>query len=301
MNSTDAEQQKSDEHHGDGGAGGTRSPEHGPQQAFAAFEQQRALTVSLMEQVCDPKNLLRAYRRVRSNKGKPGVDGMTVHELQDWLRENNEALVASLLDGTCQSQPVRGVQIEKSGGGKRQPGIPAVVDRMVQQAILQVPDPIFDPTFSDSSFGFRSGRSPHMALEQGRKYVAQEGRGFVVDLDPEKFFDKVNHDILMSRIARRIGDKRLLRIIRRFLRAGLMQDGVCVVRDEGTPQGGPLSPLLANLLPDDLDRLLESRGHCFCRYADDSNIYVRSLAAGAARDGIGDTVSGRETQAPGEP
>jgi RNA-directed DNA polymerase len=280
MNSTDAEQQKSDEHHGDGGAGGTRSPEHGPQQAFAAFEQQRALTVSLMEQVCDPKNLLRAYRRVRSNKGKPGVDGMTVHELQDWLRENNEALVASLLDGTCQSQPVRGVQIEKSGGGKRQPGIPAVVDRMVQQAILQVPDPIFDPTFSDSSFGFRSGRSPHMALEQGRKYVAQEGRGFVVDLDPEKFFDKVNHDILMSRIARRIGDKRLLRIIRRFLRAGLMQDGVCVVRDEGTPQGGPLSPLLANLLLDDLDRLLESRGHCFCRYADDCNICVRSLAAG---------------------
>ena len=280
MNSTDAEQQKSDEHHGDGGAGGTRSPEHGPQQAFAAFEQQRALRVSLMEQVCDPKNLLRAYRRVRSNKGKPGVDGMTVHELQDWLRENNEALVASLLDGTCQSQPVRGVQIEKSGGGKRQPGIPVVVDRMVQQAILQVPDPIFDPTFSDSSFGFRSGRSPHMALEQGRKYVAQEGRGFVVDLDPEKFFDKVNHDILMSRIARRIGDKRLLRIIRRFLRAGLMQDGVCVVRDEGTPQGGPLSPLLANLLLDDLDRLLESRGHCFCRYADDCNICVRSLAAG---------------------
>ena len=280
MNSTDAEQQKSDEHHGDGGAGGTRSPEHGPQQAFAAFEQQRALRVSLMEQVCDPKNLLRAYRRVRSNKGKPGVDGMTVHELQDWLRENNEALVASLLDGTCQSQPVRGVQIEKSGGGKHRPGIPAVVDRMVQQAILQVPDPIFDPTFSDSSFGFRSGRSPHMALEQGRKYVAQEGRGFVVDLDPEKFFDKVNHDILMSRIARRIGDKRLLRIIRRFLRAGLMQDGVCVVRDEGTPQGGPLSPLLANLLLDDLDRLLESRGHCFCRYADDCNICVRSLAAG---------------------
>ena len=215
MNSTDAEQQKSDEHHGDGGAGGTRSPEHGPQQAFAAFEQQRALTVSLMEQVCDPKNLLRAYRRVRSNKGKPGVDGMTVHELQDWLRENNEALVASLLDGTCQSQPVRGVQIRKSGGGKRQLGIPVVLDRMVQQAILQVLDPIFDPTFSNSGFGFRSGRSPHMALEQGRKYVAQEGRGFVVDLDPEKFFDKVNHDILMSRIARRIGDKRLLRIIRR--------------------------------------------------------------------------------------
>jgi RNA-directed DNA polymerase len=203
--------------------------------------------------------------------------------------ENNEALVASLPDGTYQSQPVRGVQIEKSGGGKRQLGIPVVVDRMVQQAILQVLDPIFDPTFSNSSFGFRSGRSlesplgvraPHRALEQGRKYVAQEGRGFVVDLDLEKFFDKVNHDILMSRIARRIGDKRLLRIIRRFLRAGLMQDGVCVVRDEGTPQGGPLSPLLAYLLLDDLDQLLESRGHRFCRYADDCNIYVRSRAAG---------------------
>jgi RNA-directed DNA polymerase len=268
MNSTDAERQKGDEHHGDEGAGGTRSPEHGSQQAFAAFEQTggnklgpsypdksgfssalmvKALTANLMEQVCDPKNLRRAYRRVRSNKGKPGVDGMTVHELHDWLRENNEALVASLLDGTYLSQPVRGVQIEKSGGGKRQLGIPVVVDRMVQQAILQVLDPIFDPTFSNSSFGFRSGRSlesplgvraPHMALEQGRKYVAQEGRGFVVDLDLEKFFDKVNHDILMSRIARRIGDKRLLRIIRRFLRAGLMQDGVCVVRDEGTPDRG---------------------------------------------------------------
>ena len=159
MDSMDAEQQKGDERHGDGGAGGTRSPEHGPQQAFTAFERQRALTVNLMEQVCDPKNLLRAYRRVRSNKGKPGVDGMTVHELADWLRENSAALTASLLDGTYLSQPVRGVQIRKSGGGKRQLGIPAVVDRMVQQAILQVLDPIFDPTFSNSGFGFRSGRS----------------------------------------------------------------------------------------------------------------------------------------------
>jgi RNA-directed DNA polymerase len=146
--------------------------------------------------------------------------------------------------------------------------------------ILQVLEPIFDPTFSNSSYGFRPNRSPHMALEQARKYVAQEGREFVVDLDLEKFFDRVNHDILMSRIARRIGDKRLLGIIRRFLQAGLMQDGVCVAREEGTPQGGPLSPLLANLLLDDLDQLLESRGHHFCRYADDCNIYVRSLAAG---------------------
>jgi len=275
-----AEQQKGEQHHGDAGADGTRFPEHGRQQAFAAFDQQRALTVNLMEQVCDPKNLLRAYRRVRSNKGKPGVDGMTVHELADWLRENNAALTASLLDGTYRPRPVRGVSIPKPGGGQRQLGIPVVVDRLVQQMILQVLDPIFDPTFSNSSYGFRPGRSPHMALEQARKYVAQEGREFVVDLDLEKFFDRVNHDILMSRIARRIGDKRLLLIIRRFLQAGLMQDGVCVTRDEGTPQGGPLSPLLANLLLDDLDQLLESRGHRFCRYADDCNIYVRSLAAG---------------------
>jgi RNA-directed DNA polymerase len=155
-----------------------------------------------------------------------------------------------------------------------------VVDRLVQQAIPQVLDPLFDPTFSNSSYGFRPGRSAHMALEQARKYVAQEGREFVVDLDLEKFFDRVNHDILLSRIARGIGDKRLLLIIRRFLQAGMLQNGVCVAREEGTPQGGPLSPLLANLLLDDLDQLLESRGHRFCRYADDCNIYVKSLAAG---------------------
>jgi len=275
-----AEQQKGEQHHGDTEADRTRFLEHGRQQAFAAFDQQRALTVSLMEQVCDPKNLLRAYRRVRSNNGKPGMDGMTVNELADWLRENTAALTASLLDGTYRPQPVRGVSIPKPGGGQRQLGIPVVVDRLVQQAILQVLDPIFDPTFSNSSYGFRPGRSPHMALEQARKYVAQEGREFVVDLDLEKFFDRVNHDILMSRIARRIGDKRLLLIIRRFLQAGMMQDEVCVARDEGTPQCGPLSPLLANLLLDDLDQLLDSRGHRFCRYADDCNIYVRSLAAG---------------------
>jgi RNA-directed DNA polymerase len=233
-----------------------------------------------MEQVCDPQNLLRAYRRVRSNKGKPGVDGMTVHELADWLRGNNAALTASLLDGTYRPQPVRGVQIPKPGGGQRQLGIPVVVDRLVQQMILQVLEPIFDPTFSNSSYGFRPNRSAHMALEQARKYVAQEGREFVVDLDLEKFFDRVSHDILMSRLARRIGDKRLLGMIRRFLQAGLMQDGVCVARQEGTPQGGPLSPLLANLLLDDPDQLLASREHRFCRYADDRNIYVRSLAAG---------------------
>jgi RNA-directed DNA polymerase len=274
------EQPNSAQHHGEHAAGGTGQPSPGSRQSFTAFDSQRALTVNLMEQVCDPKNLLRAYRRVRSNKGKPGVNGMTVHELADWLRTNSAALTASLLEGTYRPQPVRGVQIPKPGGGQRQLGIPVVVDRLVQQMILQVLDPILDPTFSNSSYGFRPGRSPHMALEQARQYVNREGREFVVDLDLEKFFDRVNHDILMSRIARRIGDKHLLRIIRRFLQAGLMQDGVCVTRDAGTPQGGPLSPLLANLLLDDLDQLLDSRGHRFCRYADDCNIYVRSLAAG---------------------
>lgn len=275
-----AEPQKGPPHHGDSEPVGTQPPSHGQQQAFTAFDPSRALTVHLMEQVCDPQNLIRAYRRVRSNKGTPGVDRMSVHDLADWLRENRAALTASLLEGTYRPQPVRGVQIPKPGGGQRQLGIPTAVDRLVQQAILQVLNPIFDPTFSNSSYGFRPGRDPHMALQQARQYVAQEGREFVVDLDLEKFFDRVNHDILMSRLARRIGDKRLLRIIRRFLQAGLMQEGVCVARQEGTPQGGPLSPLLANLLLDDLDKLLENRGHCFCRYADDCNIYVRSLAAG---------------------
>jgi len=205
---------------------------------------------------------------------------MTVEELADWLRNHQETLTTSLLEGTYWPLPVRGAQFRKPDGGQRQLGIPVVVDRLVQQAILQVLNPIWDPTFSHSSYGFRPGRDAHMALEQARKYVAQEGREIVVDLDLEKFFDRVNHDILMSRIARRIGDKRLLRIIRRYLQADMMQDGVRVTRDEGTPQGGPLSPLLANLLLDDLDQELERRGHYFCRYADDCNIYVQSLTAG---------------------
>jgi RNA-directed DNA polymerase len=275
-----AEQQQVQPRQDRDGTGGTREAGTGSLQTLTASDLPRALATDLMEQICDPKNLTRAYRRVRSNKGKPGVDGMTVHELADWLREHHEALTASLRDETYRPEPVRGVQIPKPGGGQRQLGIPVVVDRLVQQAILQVLEPIFDPTFSDSSFGFRPGRSPHMALEQARQYVNWEGREIVVDLDLEKFFDRVNHDILMSRLARRIGDKRLLRLIRRFLQAGLMQDGVCVAREEGTPQGGPLSPLLANILLDDLDRELARRGHRFCRYADDCNIYVRSRAAG---------------------
>ncbi len=248
-------------------------------QTPTALEPARALTVSLMEEVTDRDNLNRAYRRVVSNKGSAGVDGLTVGDLKTWIATHKDTLIASLLDGTYQPHPVRGVQIPKPGGGMRQLGIPAVVDRLVQQAILQVLEKLLDPTFSASSFGFRPGRGAHDALAQASRYVA-EGRPIVVDLDLEKFFDRVNHDILMSRLARRIGDKRLLKIIRRFLEAGLMQDGVCVERHEGTPQGGPLSPLLANLLLDALDRELERRGHRFCRYADDCNIYVRSQAAG---------------------
>ena len=193
-----AEPQKGPPHHGDDEVGGTQLPSHGQQQAFTAFDPSPALTVHLMEQVCDPQNLIRAYRRVRSNKGTPGVDRMSVHDLADWLRQNRAALTASLLEGTYRPQPVRGVQIPKPGGGQRQLGIPTAVDRLVQQAILQVLNPIFDPTFSNSSYGFRPGRDAHMALEQARQYVAQEGREFVVDLDLEKFLDRVPYCPLVT-------------------------------------------------------------------------------------------------------
>jgi len=265
--------------HDASGDGGTEAAACEELQAFTALDPARALTARLMEEVTDRDNLNRAYRRVKANKGAPGVDGMTVEELGDWLRRHKEQLLASLLDGSYQPQPVRGVEIPKPGGGVRQLGIPTVVDRLVQQALLQVLECLLDPTFSASSFGFRAGRGAHDALAQASRYVA-EGRTMVVDLDLEKFFDRVNHDLLMARLARRVADKRLLRIIRRFLEAGLMQQGVCVERHEGTPQGGPLSPLLANLLLDDLDKELERRGHRFCRYADDCNIYVGSRAAG---------------------
>jgi RNA-directed DNA polymerase len=265
--------------HGDPGEGGTGPEASEESQAPAALDPARALTERLLEEVCQPDNLNRAFRRVKANQGAPGVDGLTIDDLPAWIAVHKQEFLAALLDGSYRPQPVRGVQIPKPGGGVRQLGIPTVVDRLVQQAILQVLEPLLDPTFSASSYGFRPGRSAHQALAQAQKYVA-EGRVIVVDIDLEKFFDRVNHDILMARLARRIADKRLLRIVRRFLQAGLMQDGVCVERDEGTPQGGPLSPLLSNLLLDDLDKELERRGHCFCRYADDCNIYVQTKAAG---------------------
>jgi RNA-directed DNA polymerase len=248
-------------------------------QPLAAVDRTRALTQHLMEEVTSRDNLNRAYQRVKANKGAAGVDGLTIDDLPTWIKQHKQELIAKLLDGSYQPALVRGVEIPKPGGGVRQLGIPTVVDRLVQQAILQVLEPILDPTFSDYSYGFRPGKSAHQALEQAREYVAQ-GRTIVVDVDLEKFFDRVNHDSLMARLARRVEDKRLLKIIRRFLEAGMMQEGVCISRHEGTPQGGPLSPLLSNLLLDDLDRELKRRGHAFCRYADDCNIYVWSQAAG---------------------
>jgi RNA-directed DNA polymerase len=270
---------EADLRHDTTGEGGTGSGVIEESQASAALEPSRALTEHLMEEVCQRENLNLAYSRVMANKGAAGVDGMTVGQLLPWIVEHKHELLASLLDGSYEPQPVRGVEIPKPGGGMRQLGIPTVVDRLVQQAILQVLTPLVDPTFSSSSFGFRPGRGAHDALKQAQEYVAEE-RTIVVDVDLEKFFDRVNHDILMARLSRRIADKRLLRIVRRFLEAGLMRDGVCITRQEGTPQGGPLSPLLANLLLDDLDKELERRDHRFCRYADDCNIYVRSKAAG---------------------
>jgi len=237
------------------------------------------LTQQLMERVVDPGNMNKAYQRVVSNKGAGGVDGMTVNDLREWLRVNKGCLLTSLLDGVYKPEPVRGVQIPKASGGVRQLGIPTVVDRLVQQAMAQVLEPLLDPLFSESSFGFRPKRGAHDALGQASQYV-EDGRVYVVDIDLEKFFDRVNHDILMSRLARHVKDKRFLRITRAFLNAGMMQDGVCIRRTEGTPQGGPLSPLLSNLLLDDLDKELERRNHKFCRYADDCNIYVHSQAAG---------------------
>jgi RNA-directed DNA polymerase len=233
----------------------------------------------LMEAIVEPGNMLRALRRVLKNKGGPGVDGMTVDQLADHLRQAWPRMKQDLLEGQYRPQPVRPKEIPKADGSMRLLGIPTVSDRLVQQATLQVLNPLFDPGFSPHSYGFRPCHSAHQALEAARQDVAQ-GFCWVVDLDVEKFFDRVNHDLLMARLAKRISDPRLLKLVRAYLQAGVLLGGVVVAGEEGTPQGGPLSPLLANILLDDLDKELERRGHRFCRYADDCNIYVRSQRAG---------------------
>ena len=233
----------------------------------------------LMESICDDANLNAAMAKVVANGGAPGVDGMRVTELEKYFERHRQRITQELLAGTYRPQPVLRVEIPKPDGGVRLIGIPTAVDRLIQQAILQVLSPEWDATFSDYSFGFRPGRSAHQAVAQAQSYL-EEGYAWVVDMDLEKFFDRVNHDVLMSRVARRVQDKRLLKLIRACLNAGVMIDGLTVATPEGTPQGSPLSPLLSNLLLDELDRELTARGLRFARYADDCNIYVRSQRAG---------------------
>lgn len=233
----------------------------------------------LMEDVVSRGNMMAAYSRVVSNRGAPGIDGMSVSALKGYLQENWVSIKEVLLAGSYTPQPVRKVEIPKPGGGQRMLGIPSVVDRLIQQALHQVLSPLFEPGFSAHSYGFRPGRSAHQAVRAAQQYVAA-GRRWVVDLDLEKFFDRVNHDILMSLVKRKVGDRRVLSLIDRFLKAGMFEGGIVTVRKEGTPQGGPLSPLLSNILLDELDRELERRGHAFCRYADDCNIYVARRSSG---------------------
>jgi RNA-directed DNA polymerase len=232
-----------------------------------------------MEQVVEQSNMQRAWSRVKSNKGTTGVDGLTIGQTAAQLKEEWPLIKQQLLEGRYQPQPVLRVEIPKPQGGIRKLGIPTVTDRLIQQAIHQVLQPLFEPTFSDSSFGFRPGRSTHQTIQQSQRYIHQ-GYRWVVDMDLEKFFDRVNHDILMAKLARTIKDNRLLGVIRRYLQAGILAGGAISPSRQGTPQGGPLSPLLSNIMLDDLDKELERRGHKFSRYADDCNIYVRSRRAG---------------------
>jgi RNA-directed DNA polymerase len=239
-----------------------------------------AIGEPLMEEVCERENCEQALARVKANKGSPGVDGMTVHELPGYLKQHGPAIREQLLSGTYQPQPVRRKEIAKpDGGGVRKLGIPTVLDRWIQQAVMQVLQKRWDRTFSEHSYGFRPGRSAHQAVEAAQKYIAA-GHRWCVDLDLEKFFDRVSHDKRMAKIAERVSDKRLLKLIRAFLTAGVMEDGLVSPVDEGTPQGGPLSPLLSNIVLDEFDRELERRGLRFARYADDCNVYVRSRRAG---------------------
>ena len=266
-------------------------PEEGRGEALKATEKGTELAAAeqatesparverVMEEVVRRDNLVRAWKRVKSNGGSPGIDGMKVEELMDYLRENWARIREQLEQGTYKPQPVKRVEIPKPSGGKRKLGIPTVVDRFIQQAVMQVLQKEWDPTFSEHSYGFRPGRSAHQAVAKAQLYVA-EGYRWVVDIDLEKFFDQVNHDKLMGRIAKRVEDKQVLRLIRGYLKAGVMENGLERAIDKGTPQGGPISPLLSNLVLDELDQELERRGHRFVRYADDCNIYVRSERAG---------------------
>jgi RNA-directed DNA polymerase len=233
----------------------------------------------LMDAVCERGNLWRAYDRVLKNKGAAGVDGIGIAEFKEHLKQHWPTIKAKLLAGEYMPAPVRRVDIPKPQGGVRTLGIPTLTDRLIQQALHQVLSPIFEAEFSESSYGFRPGRNAHQAVKAAKQYVA-EGRRIVVDMDLEKFFDRVNHDLLMQKLSTKIDDGRVLRLIRRYLEAGMMADGMVSQRTEGTPQGGPLSPLLSNILLTELDRELERRGHAFCRYADDCNIYVKSKEAG---------------------
>lgn len=258
--------------------GGSKAPDYEVQSKSKTTDKSSYLT-NLMDEISSIANLRLAFKAVKRNKGAPGIDQMSVTEVEHDIDNILKELQASLINGLYRPCPVKGVKIPKPNGDWRQLGIPTVVDRLVQQAIAQVLNKIYDPIFSDSSFGFRPKRSAQMAIKQASRFVT-EGRIWAVDIDIEQFFDILNHDVLMSKLAKKVRDKNLLKLIRRFLTAGLMQDGICKARNAGAPQGGPLSPLLSNILLHDLDKELEKRGHKFCRYADDCNIYVKSEEAG---------------------
>jgi len=259
---------------------GEAGPETGRDEPRTADHQQEGLgRRELLAQALSRENMVAAWKRVKANKGSAGVDGLSIEQTAEHLKTQWPRIREELYSGKYRPQAVRRVEIPKPGGGMRELGIPTVVDRLIQQALLQVLQPLIDPTFSEFSYGFRPGRRAQDAVQQAKRYV-QEGFQIVVDVDLEKFFDRVNHDILMDRLAKRIPDKGILRLIRRYLQAGIMANGVVTERSEGTPQGGPLSPLLANVLLDEVDKDLERRGHRFARYADDCNVYVRSRRAG---------------------
>ena len=254
-------------------------PTKGAESEMATNETETLVPESLMEEISNALNLKEAYFEVKANKGKPGIDKMSVDEMGEYLVRNRDKLSQSLMDGSYKPKPVKRVEIPKPDGGTRKLGVPTVMDRVVQQAILRVIQRYWDHTFSEHSYGFRPNRSAHQAVKQAQKYVSS-GQQWVVDIDLEKFFDRVNHDVLMALVAKRIKDKRLLKLIRAFLNAGVMTDGVIVEEEEGTPQGGPLSPWLSNVMLDELDKELEKRQLRFVRYADDCNIYVASERAG---------------------